>query len=152
MNAATLMEALINVGVKIDNLWSMFIGVQLAIFWMIIMIPRPLLLFERFVAFGALAIFCYINGRSLQLSYDLLNVIRIELAETTGGALAKHPLLNAYIQGLDFSDREVMLMATHGGALIVVGLIITFQSTIYRSYMKSVEKHTPDSVNKLTAP
>lgn len=152
MNAAELMNSLINVGLKIDNLWSMYIGVQLAIFWMIIMIPRPLLIFERFVAFGALGIFCYINGRSLQLSYEMLNVVRIELAETTGGALARHPLLNTYIQSLDFSDREGMLLITHGGALIVVGMIISFQSAIYRSYMKSVAEHAHESVNKLSAP
>lgn len=151
MDAAALLKALVDVGAKIDSLWSMFIGVQLAIFWMILMIPRPLLVFERFVAFAALGIFSYINGRSLQGSYKLLDVLRIELAETTGGALAQHPLLYSFIQALDYSDREMMLVLTHGGALIVVGLIIAFQTRIYATYVKLVDDHAPSKVNKLSA-
>lgn len=150
MQADDLLSALIAIGTKIDNLWSMFIGVQLAIFWMILMIPRPLLLFERLVAFGALAIFSFINGGALHGSYKFLDVLRIELSETTGGQLAKHPLLNSYIQSLDFSEREMMIAMTHGGALLVVGLIITFQSQIYSRYVKMIARHTPESVNKLS--
>ncbi len=152
MEAEALLKALVDVGAKIDNIWSMFIGVQLAVFWMILMIPRPLLFFERLVAFVALGIFSFINGQSLLNSYKLLDALRIELAETTGGALAKHPLLSNYIQSLDYSDRDVLLLMTHGGALFVVGTIIAFQNMIYAAYVRKIAKHTPDSVNKLSSP
>lgn len=141
MDASALLSGFIDVNVRIDNQWSMYIGVQLAIFWMILMIPRPLLFVERIVAFGGLAIFNYINGWALMISYSLLDVLRIELAETTGGALAKHPLLNNLIQGLDYTSTSTILLITHGGSLSVVGLIIIFQSVIYRHSKRIVAKH-----------
>lgn len=141
--AITLFNGVIAVGAKIDNLWSMYIGVQLAVFWLILTVDRPLMYIERITAFVAHTGFSYINGMSLIGSYKFLETLKDELINDKSAFLSKYNKLQALAETWTFVDREQLIMLTHGGAWIIIGIILVFQNKMFVGAARTAAKKHP---------
>lgn len=130
MNAASLMENFVEVGMKIDNLWSMYIVVHLGLFWFVLLIHRPMLSIERIMAWFAYTAFVFVNGNALLGSYRLLESLRIDLVTNfrTGFTGAQNTL--ELLTSATYADRINLIFLTHVGAAILVGLFLAFRNRI----------------------
>lgn len=142
MPAQQLLESLLDAGIKIDNLWSMYIVVHLGVFWFFFLMQRPLLFVERLMALIAYSFFAYINAMALMSSYRLLEALRSDLVSNFRDAFAKTPELWRAMLSVDYSDREQLILFTHFGAWVFVALILLFRNSMIRYY----RRHYPDYV------
>jgi hypothetical protein len=78
MDSAILMQALDSVGAKIDDLWSMYIVVNLGLLWFFFLVHRPLLVIERVIAWVGYGGFIYVNGGALVKAYTKLEALRLD--------------------------------------------------------------------------
>ena len=143
MTASVLLDAMVDTGNKIDNLWSMYIVVHLGLFWFFFLVHRPLLLLERAVAVFAYGVFAFINGNALLSSYQLLEALRRDLIGGFASELAKAPETMSRISAADFSGRDELIMITHLGAFTVVALFLIFRNVIIRRYAQVFPAHAP---------
>ncbi len=140
MTAQQLLESLLAVGTKIDNLWSMYIVVHLGVFWFFFLMQRPLLFIERLMALLAYSIFAYINGMALIASYQLLEALRADAVLNFKDGFARTPETLRMMMSVDYSERDVLILLTHVGAWVFVALILLFRNSMIRYY----RRHYPD--------
>lgn len=141
MTASAILDAMIQIGSKIDNLWSMYIVVHLGLFWFFFLAHRPLLFVERAIALFAYATFAFINGNALRNSYHFLEAIRSDLVSRFQSELVNIPqtassLVNAY-----FGDRDELIFITHAGGFTVVALFLIFRNLMIRRYERLFPRH-----------
>ncbi|MDX2265648.1 MAG: hypothetical protein NW215_11850 [Hyphomicrobiales bacterium] len=137
-----LLESMIDAGVQVDGLWSMYIVVNLGLFWFFFLMQRPLIFVERLIAFVAYAAFAVINGNALTGSYRLLEALRSDLvANLTRNGENAISLLNAVSSG-SYASRADLILVTHGGAIVFVALLLAFRNLMIAYY----RKHYPDYV------
>ncbi len=140
MTVAVLMDALMSVSAKLDNLWSMYIVVHLGILWFLFLVHRPLLLAERMIALIAYGGFVVVNSRALMHSYALVESLRSDLVTQFGQELAQVPetmqFMSARAAGTHPQGAEDLIMISHGVALVIVALLIIFRNSMIRHYYK----------------
>jgi hypothetical protein len=137
MTLEIMFESLMTQGTKIDNLWSMYIVVQLGVFWFFFLLHRPLLIVERLIALLAYTLFTFINGSALVNSYLFLEALRADTVNTFRAQLENAPFVYQALVMSDFSDRPNLIFMTHGGALVFVVLILLFRNSMISYYYKS---------------
>jgi hypothetical protein len=140
MTVAVMMETLMAVSAKLDNLWSMYIVVHLGILWFLFLVHRPLLVVERLIALLAYAGFVAVNGRALIHSYGLAESIRIDLITQFGKELVQAPetmrFLSERAAGTHPQGAENFIMISHAVALAFVALLLIFRNNMIRYYHK----------------
>jgi len=142
MTAAAVLEAMIQTGNKIDNLWSMYIVVHLGLFWFFFLVHRPLLFLERSVALFAYGAFAVINGNALYSSYAFLEAMRDDLLTSFADELAKTPAMRSSLDAMAFGTRDELIMITHAVAFGVVALFLIFRNAIIRRYERMFPRHS----------
>ncbi len=133
----TIFEAMMLQGSKIDNLWSMYIVVQLGVFWFFFLLHRPLLAIERAIALLAYTLFSFINGSALVNSYIFLESLRTDVVSNFRAELAKAPATFQTLATADFSDRASLIFLTHAGAWMFVMLILLFRNSMIAYYYRT---------------
>jgi len=143
-----LLESLLDAGAQIDNLWSMYIVVNLGLFWFFFLMQRPLIFVERIVAFVAYAGFAAINGNALIASYRLLEAIRLDLVANLQKGAGNIPAIYSAITSASFASRQDLIFATHAGAIVFVALILIFRNSMISYYKRHYPEYlmTPQKV------
>jgi len=146
MTVTILIETMMAVGAKLDNLWSMYIVVHLGILWFLFLVHRPLLIVERLIALVAYAGFVYVNGSALIHSYALVEAIRTDLVTRFGRELAGTPetlrLLSERAAGTHPRGAEDLIMVSHLAALVIVALLLLFRNSMIRRYYQLYPEQT----------
>jgi hypothetical protein len=135
-----LLESLIDAGAQVDNLWSMYIVVNLGLFWFFFLMQRPLIFVERIVALVAYAAFSIINGNALIASYRLLEAIRVDLVNNMQRGAENAPAILSAVSSVTYVNRPDLIWATHGGAIVFVILVLTFRNAMIEYY----KRHYPE--------
>ncbi|MGF1620711.1 MAG: hypothetical protein ACFCUR_08865 [Rhodomicrobiaceae bacterium] len=143
MTASILLDAMVNTGNKIDNLWSMYIVVHLGLFWFFFLVHRPLLLIERAVALFAYGVFAFINGNALLSSYKLLEALRRDLLGGFASEMTQTPATLETIAAAFFGSRDELIFITHLGAFTVVALFLIFRNVLIRRHARAFPAHAP---------
>jgi len=143
MSAEAVLEAMVQTGIKIDNLWSMYIVVHLGLFWFFFLVHRPLLFVERALALFAYGAFAFVNGNALLASYLMLEAMRRDFVTAYSAALADLPTMEASIAGASFANRGDLILITHSGAFVIVALMLIFRNSITRRYERIFPNHAP---------
>ncbi len=144
-----LLESLIDAGAQVDSLWSMYIVVNLGLFWFFFLMQRPLLFVERLVAFVAYAGFAVINGNAMISSYRLLEAVRLDFVANIEKAADNNvPAIYNAITSASFASRQDLILITHGGAIVFVALILIFRNAMISYYKRHYPEYlmTPQKV------
>lgn len=136
MEFETIFEALMQQGAKVDNLWSMYIVVQLGVFWFFFLLHRPLLAIERMIALLAYTLFSFINGSALVNSYLFLEALRVDVVNNFQNELARAPLTLQTLAQTEFASRPNLIFMTHVGAWVVVMLILLYRNSMISYYYR----------------
>lgn len=136
MNAAALLEVMVESGSQIDSEWQMYIVVHLGLFWFFFLVHRPLLLIERAVALFAYGAFAFINGNALISTYNLLEAMRADLTTRLSAEFANAPQTLEALSATYYGDRSETIMITHVGAFCVVALFLIFRNVMVRRHEK----------------
>ena len=136
MEFAEHFQTLVIVGNKIDALWQMYIGVHLAIFWLLFFISRPLLAVERVIALVAYTFFAAVNGKALSDTYWLLDTMRADLLTSFPDALARLPKTAELMQAVTYESRLDLIMISHGMAWVLVLLTLAFRNSMIRAHRR----------------
>jgi hypothetical protein len=134
---------MVQTGNQIDSEWSMFIVVHLGLFWFFFLVHRPLLVFERLVALFAYGAFAFINANALKYAYAFLEATRSDLVTRFANELSSTPNMAAILSGTNFGDRGDLLMLTHGGAFVIVSILLIFRNVIIRRYERAFPQRAP---------
>jgi len=129
-------QTLVMVSNKIDGLWQMYIAVHLGIFWLLFFMHRPLLAVERIIALIAYTFFSAVNGKALTDTYALLNNLRLDLLDNFPEAFARVPETAALMQSVDYTDRTMLILISHGMAWVLVVLTLGFRNSMIRAYRR----------------
>ena len=140
MTASILLDAMVDTGNKIDNLWSMYIVVHLGLFWFFFLVHRPLLFIERVIALFAYGAFDYINGSALINTYTFLEAVRLDLLNNFQGELANVPRVEETLSAFNYSETTQLILITHGVAFCVVALFLVFRNAMVRRYRNIYER------------
>ncbi len=149
MNAAAVLEAMVETGHQIDSQWSMYIVVHLGLFWFFFLVHRPLLLIERATALFAYSAFAFINGNALISTYNLVEAMRLDLVTRFRSDLANTPETARWLAGAFYGDRGELIMVTHFGAFAIVALLLIFRNVMIRRYERLFPKHAPSGTGLL---
>lgn len=133
-----LLDAMMAVSAKLDNMWSMYIVVHLGLLWFLFLVHRPLLISERLVAFAAYAGFVIVNGSALVHAYALSEALRSDLVTRFARELAQAPqtlqFLSQQAAGTHPRGAEEFILLSHGLVLVVITLLLLFRNTMIRRY------------------
>ncbi len=141
MDAAKLLEAMVQTGNQIDSEWSMYIVVHLGLFWFFFLVHRPLLLIERAIALIAYGAFDFINGNSLLAAYRLLELMRVDLLTNFQSELANTPRMAEVLASVEYGNRGELILMSHAGAFAVVALLLIFRNVMIRRYDRVFPRH-----------
>jgi hypothetical protein len=136
MTLEILFETIQSQAMKIDNIWQMYLVVHLGIFWFFFLMHRPLLIIERAIAMVSYSIFCVINGSSLVNSYKYLEALRRDTLLSFADGLQSVPSVTNVLSQWDFSGRLTVIFITHGGAWLLVMLIMLFRNSMVAYYYR----------------
>lgn len=134
MNAIQLLQAWIDAGTKIDNLWSMYIVVHLGLFWFFFLVHRPLLIVERMIAIFAYVCFGWINGNALIHAYALLEAVRRDLVTKAARELAQTPETLRILSSVSYEGRDELILLTHVGGFALVVTLFLLRNVMIRRY------------------
>lgn len=134
MSGEALLEAWIDAGTKIDNLWSMYIVVHLGLFWFFFLVHRPLLIVERAIAIFAYVCFAYINGNALIHAYQFLEAVRLDLVTRAAREFAQAPQTLRVISAVSFEGRDELIWLTHIGGFVLVLTLFVLRNVMIRRY------------------
>jgi len=136
MDFAEHFQTLVMVSNKVDGLWQMYIGVHLGIFWLLFFMHRPLLASERFIALIAYTFFAAVNGKAMMDTYALLDSLRLDLLNSFPEAVARVPDTAALMQSVDYGDRTMLILISHGLAWVLVVLTLAFRNQMIKAYQR----------------
>ncbi|WP_088343119.1 MULTISPECIES: hypothetical protein [Rhodomicrobium] len=136
MDAAGLLEAMVETGNQIDSEWQMYIVVHLGLFWFFFLVHRPLLLIERGVALFAYGAFAFINGNGLISTYNLIEAMRLDLITRLKADMSSAPQTATALANVYYGDRTETILITHVGAFFVVAIFLLFRNVMIRRYQK----------------
>ena len=136
MSGAVLLETWISAGNSIDSLWSMFIVVNLGLFWFFFLVHRPLLVIERVIAISAYGFFAYINGKALINAYAFIEAVRRDLVGQFSNELARAPDTLGYLNAANYATREEIIWMTHIGGFAIVFLLFIMRNAMIRRYFR----------------
>ncbi len=146
MTAAVIMDALMSVSAKLDNLWSMYIVVHLGILWFLFLVHRPLLVVERLIALVAYGGFVLVNSQALIHSYSLVESLRSDLITRFGEQMAQASetmrFMSERAAGTHPQGAEQLIMVSHGVALVIVALLLLFRNSMIRHYYRLYPEFT----------
>lgn len=134
MNGASQLQAFIDAGAAIDNLWSMYIVVHLGLFWFFFLVHRPLLIVERMIAIFAYICFAYINGNALIQAYRLLEGIRSDLVTKFAKDFAQAPGTLSVVNSVSYAGRDEVIWLTHIGGFTLVLILFVMRNVMIRRY------------------
>jgi hypothetical protein len=149
MNSAILLQTFDTVGAKIDDLWSMYIVVNLGLMWFFFLIHRPLLIIERVIAWGAYGGFIYVNGGALILAYTKLEAVRLDLTKNFALDFAQAPELFKEMLGQSYDERFTLIAFTHLGALTLVLVLFAFRNSMIQRYYRQFPEQVGQSKSSL---
>jgi hypothetical protein len=129
-------QTLVMISNKVDGLWQMYIGVHLGIFWLLFFMHRPLLAIERFIALIAYTFFAAVNGKAMMDTYALLDSLRLDLLNNFPDAVARVPDTAALMQSVDYGDRTMLILISHGLAWALVVLTLAFRNQMIKAYQR----------------
>jgi len=134
-------QTLVMISNKVDGLWQMYIGVHLGIFWLLFFMRRPLLAIERFIALIAYTFFAAVNGKAMMDTYALLDSLRLDLLNSFPEAVARVPDTAALMQSVDYGDRTMLILISHGLAWVLVVLTLAFRNQMIKAYQRQFPGH-----------
>jgi hypothetical protein len=134
MTGAALLQACIDAGAKIDNLWSMYIVVHLGLFWFFFLVHRPLLIVERIIAIFAYICFAYINGNALIQAYHFLEGVRRDLVTRFARDFAQAPETLQVLNSVSYAGRDELIWLTHIGGFTLVLILFVMRNVMIRRY------------------
>ncbi|MEJ2227997.1 MAG: hypothetical protein P8Y67_07135 [Alphaproteobacteria bacterium] len=136
MNADILMQTLDSVGAKVDNLWSMYIVVNLGILWFFFLVHRPLLVIERAIACIGYGGFIYVNGGALIEAYEMLEAVRLDLTKRFSQDFNLAPETYQHLVSQNYDDRLMLIAFSHLGALASIIMLFAFRNVLIRRYYR----------------
>ena len=145
MDATILLQTLDSIGAKIDDLWSMYIVVNLGILWLFFLVHRPLLIIERVIAWVAYGGFVYVNGGALILAYTRLEAVRLDLTKNFAQDFAQAPETFKDLLAQSYDERSLLIAFTHLGALTLVLVLFAFRNAMIRRYYRQYPEKTAHS-------
>jgi hypothetical protein len=136
MDTAILMQTLDSVGAKIDDLWSMYIVVNLGLLWFFFLVHRPLLVIERVIAWVGYGGFIYVNGGALIRAYLKLEAVRLDLTKNFAQDFTKTPEVFKNLLTQNYDERITLIAFTHLGAMVLVLILFAFRNSMIRRYYR----------------
>jgi len=136
MSGAILLETWLSAGTTIDSLWSMFIVVNLGLFWFFFLVHRPLLIVERMIAIAAYAGFAYINGNALINAYTFIEAVRRDLVLKFSRDFVTAPETLSVLNKASYAAREDVIYLTHMGGFILVFTLFVLRNVMIRRYYR----------------
>lgn len=136
MDSAVLMQALDSVGAKIDDLWSMYIVVNLGLLWFFFLVHRPLLVIERVIAGVGYGGFIYVNGGALIKAYTKLEALRLDLTKNFAQDFSHAPEVFKNLLAQNYDERIMLIAFTHLGAMFFVLILFAFRNSMIRRYYR----------------
>ncbi len=125
----TLIEAIMQARSQLDFLWQFYMTVQIAIFAMVFIYEEAvdnLNILARSLAILGIGIFGWINGNALRGAYRLLDAMHQQFRADYGQVERFQPSFYQQFVQVDYSDRDLMVMMTHGLSFMVVMLTLVF--------------------------